>query len=297
MKIQHLILAFLAGTACTKSLKAIEEPEKTRGDAQAAGGHGRTSGPGRLTENRDVGLGPGFVDRMAADNVTLRDVEGSFNTDKVPYGPLRGPEEPANRNVRAVSGSEVDPGWLKGQESWVVDFFPTSYRGPPWYALDCSRDTVWTCPGAPRRPGRKHWMIVDMQERYRVYQIRVVQLGNDNLDIKDFVLERSSVHPYVWEVVESSDALLVGTTEPQHFGDFDVTSQYWKITVTSIKGWPVRLRDFCFFGHKEMYSPQSLTCSTASSVGISWIKPSAPLIGYRVKHTLLAMLLAYTCRE
>ncbi|CAH1249970.1 PKD2L1 [Branchiostoma lanceolatum] len=276
MKIQLLILAFLAGTACAKPLKAIEEPEKTHGDAhaQAADGQGRTSGLGRPTENPDVGLGPGFVDRMAADYVTLRDVDGSFNTDNVPYGPLRGPDEPANRNVRAVSGSEVRNGsWLNGLESWVVDFFPTSYKYPPRNALDCSPDTIWRPKNlVVNKMNRKHWIIVDMQERYRVWQIRVVQVGNYNNNIKDFVLEMSSVHPYVWEVVESSDAVLVGITEQQHFGDFDVTSQYWRITMRSISGWSVRIRDFCFFGHKVTPPPEDfqMTYITETSVTVAW---------------------------
>ncbi|CAH1274511.1 FN1 [Branchiostoma lanceolatum] len=286
MKIKLLILAFLAGTACAKPLKAVEEPEETNGDAQTAGGHGRTSGLGRLTENPDVGPGPGFENWME-DGVTLQVVEGSLNTDKVPYGPLRGPEEPANRNVRAVS--EVDPRWLNGLERRVVGFFPNKYQAPPWNAVDCSPDTMWIPKSGIKVVNRKHWIIVDMQGRYRVYRIRVVQGGNRPNDIKDFVLEMSSVHPYVWEVVIRSDAIMVGTTEPQHFGDFDMTSQYWKITMRSTSGWPVKIRDFCFFGHKEMISPQSLTCSaaTCNSFGISWIKPSAPLIGYRVNYTLL----------
>ncbi|XP_066301754.1 polycystin-1-like protein 2 [Branchiostoma lanceolatum] len=146
----------------------------------------------------------------------------------------------------------VDLGWLKGSETWVVDSFPSSYQTPPWNALDCSRDTVWTPPNIffPV-PNRQHWIILDMQEPHRVYQIRIVQIANGLHDIKDFVLEMSSVDPYVWEVVESSGAVLVGTSKPQHFGDFNVTSQYWRITMTSISGWPVRIRDFCFFGHKE----------------------------------------------
>ncbi|CAH1259377.1 FN1 [Branchiostoma lanceolatum] len=271
MKIQLLILAILAGTACAKPLKAVEEPEKTYGDAQATGGHGRASGLGRLTENPDVGVGPGFDDRMAG-YVTSPDVEESFNTDNVPYGPLRGPEEPANRNVRAVSGSEGIPGWLNGPESWVVDFFPTTYQDPPWNALDCSPDTTWRPPSSRIRPNRKYWIIMDMQERYRVYQIRVVQVGNSVHDIKDFVLEMSSVHPYVWEVVERSDAVLVGTTEQQHFGDFDVTSQYWRITMRSISGRPVQIKDFCFFGHKVTPPPEDfqMTYVTETSVTVSW---------------------------
>ncbi|CAH1238126.1 PKD1L3 [Branchiostoma lanceolatum] len=146
----------------------------------------------------------------------------------------------------------VDLGWLEGLETWVVDFSPSSYETPPWNALDCSRDTVWKPPAIPTRvPNKKYWIIVDMQEPHRVYQIRIVQIANGLHDIKDFVLEMSSVDPYVWEVVESSDAVLVGTSKPQHFGDFNVTSQYWRITMTSFTGWPVRIRDFCFFGHKE----------------------------------------------
>ncbi|CAH1250665.1 PKD2L1 [Branchiostoma lanceolatum] len=105
MKIQLLILAFLAGAAFAMPLKGVKGPKKTLGEAQLAAG-GRTNGLSRPTENPDVGPGPGFDDWMEGD-VTLRDVKGSFNTDKVPYGPLRGPDEPANRNVRAVSGSEA----------------------------------------------------------------------------------------------------------------------------------------------------------------------------------------------
>ncbi|CAH1250637.1 PKD1L3 [Branchiostoma lanceolatum] len=202
MKIQLLLLTFLAGTACAKPLKAVEEPEKTHGDAhaQTADGHGRTSGLGRPTENPDVGPGPGFDDWMEGD-VTLRDVEGSFNTDKVLY---------------------------------VVQM-----------SLP-----IGTC--------------------VLVYEIRVVQVGNYTNNIKDFVLERSSVHPYVWEVVESSDAVPVRTTE--HFGDFDATSQYWRITMTSITGWAVWLKDFCFFGHKVTPPPEDfqMTYITETSVTVAW---------------------------
>ncbi|XP_078703581.1 uncharacterized protein LOC144928770 [Branchiostoma floridae x Branchiostoma belcheri] len=146
----------------------------------------------------------------------------------------------------------VDLGWLKGGESWVVDFYPSSYAYPPWRLLDCLTDTIWEPPALNSPvPNREHWMILDMQVPYRVYEVRIVQNGNGQHDIKDFVLEKSDVDPYVWEVVESSDTIVTGTKKPQYFGDFNVTAQYWRITMRSITGWPVKIRDFCFFGHTE----------------------------------------------
>ncbi|XP_019635021.1 PREDICTED: uncharacterized protein LOC109478011 [Branchiostoma belcheri] len=164
----------------------------------------------------------------------------------------------------------VDLGWLQGGESWVVDFYPSSYAYPPWYLLDCSADTIWEPPAlnAPV-PNRPHWIILDMQAPHRVYQVRVVQNGNGQHDIKDFVLEMSQVDPYVWEVVESSDTIVTGTSRPQYFGDFNLTSQYWRITMRSVVGWPVKIRDFCFFGHTEPEIKKKIApCETLHSACI-----------------------------
>ncbi|XP_019639613.1 PREDICTED: galactose-specific lectin nattectin-like [Branchiostoma belcheri] len=47
-------------------------------------------------------------DGLAYHSATLRDFEGPFKTGPAPHGAARGPDEPVNRNVRAVVGSQ---GW------------------------------------------------------------------------------------------------------------------------------------------------------------------------------------------
>ncbi|KAI8519563.1 hypothetical protein Bbelb_028200 [Branchiostoma belcheri] len=104
MKFQLLILAFLAGAACAKPLKDVEESPKTL--AKATASDRATSDLGPQTENLDVGPGPGGDGGMADHSATLRDLKKSFKSEIVPYGPLRGPDDPADRNVRDVSDNQ-----------------------------------------------------------------------------------------------------------------------------------------------------------------------------------------------
>ncbi|KAI8479442.1 hypothetical protein Bbelb_428120 [Branchiostoma belcheri] len=102
MKNQLLILAILAVTICAKPLNDEKEPPNTIDKATGGG----TLEPRRRIEKPNGGPGPGGHDGMADHHATLRDSMGSFNNDKIPYGPIRGPNEAANRNVRDLSGSE-----------------------------------------------------------------------------------------------------------------------------------------------------------------------------------------------
>ncbi|KAI8513662.1 hypothetical protein Bbelb_079860 [Branchiostoma belcheri] len=102
MKNQLLILAILAVATSAKPLNDVKEPPNTIDKATGDG----TLELRRRIEKPIGGPGPGGHDGMADNHATLRDIMGSFNTDKIPYGPIRGPNEAANRDVRDLSGSE-----------------------------------------------------------------------------------------------------------------------------------------------------------------------------------------------
>ncbi|KAI8507148.1 hypothetical protein Bbelb_155870, partial [Branchiostoma belcheri] len=102
MKNQLLILAILAVATWAKPLNDDKEPPNTIDKATGGG----TLELRRRIEKPNGGPGPGGHDGMADHHATLRDILGSFNNDKIPYGPIRGPNEAANRNLRDLSGSE-----------------------------------------------------------------------------------------------------------------------------------------------------------------------------------------------
>ncbi|KAI8480406.1 hypothetical protein Bbelb_418640, partial [Branchiostoma belcheri] len=156
MKNQLLILAILAVTICAKPLNDEKEPPNTIDKATGGG----TLEPRRRIEKPSGGPGPGGHDGMADHHATLRDILGSFNNDKIPYGPIRGPNEAANRNLRDLSGSEVftaNPQWL--------DVFTT---------LKGTGQTVYDAWRSNGQVSHNKCPVVDQWESLNIQRVKVV---------------------------------------------------------------------------------------------------------------------------
>eukprot|EP00058_Branchiostoma_floridae_P001955 XP_002587443.1 hypothetical protein BRAFLDRAFT_100125 [Branchiostoma floridae] len=150
-------------------------------------------------------------------------------------------------------------------------------------ARDCfgAVDTVWEPLYEPA--GYRHWVILDLQQAWRIFRLGIANYGDVTHDVMSFVLERqeqnvtkctlnvmgflhnSSPSGSVWEFVNSSDAVQAGITILQTF-DVYSHAQYLKLTVETHSGEGPRIREIALYGTGTSY-PQYLKLSVDTHSG------------------------------
>eukprot|EP00058_Branchiostoma_floridae_P019276 XP_002604766.1 hypothetical protein BRAFLDRAFT_70615 [Branchiostoma floridae] len=172
-----------------------------------------------------------------------------------PKGPLQGPEEPADRNVRDVSASEG--AWLDRNSSWVVDSAGTPWvnNGVPYDAaktLDGDTGTYWN-PLDTVQYYNNWYIVLDLTKPHTLSRIAVNNYGDNYHDIAAFKLQKSQVgSPYCWEDAMSVTNVQGGTNQRQEFDGFQGTARYWRFLITqTMSGWQPILIELELYGYSS----------------------------------------------
>eukprot|EP00058_Branchiostoma_floridae_P027353 XP_002612844.1 hypothetical protein BRAFLDRAFT_67208 [Branchiostoma floridae] len=144
--------------------------------------------------------------------------------------------------------------WLDVAPEWVTGESGGSYcPNPPTClstvdvaenAFDGAVDTFWEPLYEPA--GYRHWVILNLQQAWRIFRLGIANYGDVTHDVMSFVLE-SSPSGSVWEFANSSDAVQAGITTLQTF-DVYSHAQFLKLTVDTHSGKGPRIREISLYG-------------------------------------------------
>eukprot|EP00058_Branchiostoma_floridae_P017658 XP_002603147.1 hypothetical protein BRAFLDRAFT_63220 [Branchiostoma floridae] len=144
--------------------------------------------------------------------------------------------------------------WLDIPSSWILD--ESSSRRCTWRgcsfttnkakkAFDGDASTFWEPLYRP--DGYQHWVVVDLQTTFVIRRLSISNDGGGDQDVVGFIVESSSVSPYMWEMAHSSDSVVPGTSDPQEFR-LDFVGRYLRLTVDTQSGVRPKIREVGLFG-------------------------------------------------
>eukprot|EP00058_Branchiostoma_floridae_P016871 XP_002602359.1 hypothetical protein BRAFLDRAFT_98012 [Branchiostoma floridae] len=161
--------------------------------------------------------------------------------------------------------------WLDIPDTWILFESSSSYCSG-WYCyyteyyarrvFDNDPFTYWEPRHQP--PGYQHWFILDLQTSFTIQRLAVTNTGDPVRDVVNVILKSSSVWPFAWEEVFSTDAVVPGTTNPQHF-ELNCVGRYLYLLVDTQTGTRPVLAEVSFYGIENTGDPEGLSCHTLNT--------------------------------
>ncbi|KAI8494854.1 hypothetical protein Bbelb_274590 [Branchiostoma belcheri] len=141
---------------------------------------------------------------------------------------------------------DIDDDWVEGfsGQSVCINNNCVSTEEREANAFDDDVGTFWEPLYEPF--GYAHWVILNLQQVWRIYRFGIINYGDIVHDVKSFLLESSPSNPYVWGFANSSDGVQAGIPSLQTF-DVYVQTQYLKITVNTSSGEQPKVREFALY--------------------------------------------------
>ncbi|XP_066263629.1 uncharacterized protein [Branchiostoma lanceolatum] len=159
------------------------------------------------------------------------------------------------KNLLGVENVKRKENWLQSDPSWAMlaSGTPHVIDGVTFdagKALDGDVTTHWN--PTDERYFNDWYIILDLKSIHDISKIALTNFGDTKHDVTEFTLQASlTSSPYEWRDVVAISDVQAGTNRSQVFGEFTVTSRYFKFTVTATQqGWQPWLREIRFFGVK-----------------------------------------------
>ncbi|XP_078702536.1 uncharacterized protein LOC144928204 isoform X2 [Branchiostoma floridae x Branchiostoma belcheri] len=159
------------------------------------------------------------------------------------------------KNLLGVENVKRKENWLVSDPSWAVlaSGTPGLIDNRTFDArktLDGDVTTHWDPAGS--RYDNDWYIVLDLKSIHDISKIALTNYGDTTHDVTEFSLQASvTSSPYEWRDVLQVSDVQAGTNRSQVFGEFSVTSRYFKFTVTATQqGWQPWLREIRFFGAK-----------------------------------------------